>query len=49
MLHYGDVIVLTAAANAGINNLKQIRHPAEFKTQMLDAKEELERELGGSN
>jgi uncharacterized membrane protein YdbT with pleckstrin-like domain len=49
MLHYGDVVVLTAAANAGINNLKQIRHPAEFKTQMLDAKEELERELGGSN
>lgn len=49
VLHYGDVVVLTAAANAGINNLKQIRHPAEFKTQMLDAKEELEQELGGSD
>ncbi len=49
MLNYGDIIVLTAAAGAGINNLKQIRHPAEFKTQMLDAKEELEQELGGSN
>jgi uncharacterized membrane protein YdbT with pleckstrin-like domain len=49
MLNYGDIIVLTAAAGAGINNLKQIRCPAEFKTQMLNAKEELERELGGSN
>lgn len=49
MLHYGDVVVLTAAANAGINDLKQIRRPAEFKTQMLDAKEQLERELGASN
>ena len=49
MLGYGDIIVLTAAAGAGINNLKQIRRPMEFKTQMLDAKEELERELGASN
>jgi uncharacterized membrane protein YdbT with pleckstrin-like domain len=48
MLHYGDIVVLTAAANAGINNLKQIREPAAFKTQMLDAKEGLEREMGGS-
>jgi len=49
MLGYGDIIVLTAAAGAGINNLKQIRRPMEFKTQMLNAKEELEREMGGSN
>jgi uncharacterized membrane protein YdbT with pleckstrin-like domain len=49
MLNYGDIIVLTAAAGAGISDLKQIRHPSEFKTQMLDAKEELEQELGGSN
>ena len=49
MLDYGDIVVLTAAAGAGINNLKQIRRPMEFKTQMLDAKEELERELGSSN
>ena len=49
LLHYGDIVVLTAAANAGINVLKQIRRPAEFKTQMLDAKEQLERELGASN
>jgi uncharacterized membrane protein YdbT with pleckstrin-like domain len=49
VLDYGDIIVLTAAANAGINDLKQIRRPMEFKTQMLNAKEELERELGGSN
>ena len=48
-LNYGDIVVLTAAAGAGINNLKQIRRPMEFKTQMLNAKEELERELGGSN
>jgi uncharacterized membrane protein YdbT with pleckstrin-like domain len=49
MLNYGDIVVLTAAAGAGVNNLKQIRRPMEFKTQMLNAKEELERELGGSN
>ena len=48
-LNYGDIIVLTAAAGAGVNNLKQIRDPMQFKTQMLNAKEELERELGGSN
>jgi uncharacterized membrane protein YdbT with pleckstrin-like domain len=48
-LNYGDIIVLTAAAGAGINNLKQIRKPMEFKTQMLDAKEQLEREMGSSN
>ncbi len=49
MLNYGDIIVLTAAAGAGINNLKQIRRPMEFKQQMVNAKEELEREFGGSN
>ena len=35
-LNYGDIIVLTAAAGAGINDLKQIRRPMEFKTQMLE-------------
>jgi len=49
MLNYGDIVVLTAAAGAGINNLKQIRHPMAFKQQMVNAKEELEREMGGSN
>jgi len=49
MLNYGDIIVLTAAAGAGISNLKQIRRPMEFKQQMLNAKEELEQDLGGSN
>ena len=49
MLDYGDIVVLTAAAGAGISNLKQIRRPMEFKTQMLNAKEELEREMGSSN
>ena len=48
-LDYGDIIVLTASAGVGINDLKQIRCPMEFKTQMLDAKEELERDLGASN
>ncbi len=49
MLNYGDIEVLTASAGAGINNLKQIRRPMQFKTQMVNAKEELEHELGGSN
>jgi uncharacterized membrane protein YdbT with pleckstrin-like domain len=49
LLKYGDVVVLTAAAQAGVNDLRQIRRPAEFKIQMLDAKEELERELSESD
>ena len=49
MLGYGDIVVLTASAGAGINDLKQIRHPMQFKTQMVNAKEELERDLGASN
>ena len=46
MLGFGDIEVLTAAASAGINNLKQIRKPMEFKQAMVNAKEELEREFG---
>jgi uncharacterized membrane protein YdbT with pleckstrin-like domain len=49
MLGYGDIIVLTASAGAGINDLKQIRRPMEFKMQMVNAKEELEREVGASD
>jgi uncharacterized membrane protein YdbT with pleckstrin-like domain len=49
MLHYGDIVVLTASSGAGINNLKQIRQPMEFKTQMANAKEALEREMGASD
>jgi uncharacterized membrane protein YdbT with pleckstrin-like domain len=49
MLNYGDIVVLTAAAGAGISNLKQIRRPMEFKMQMVNAKEQLERDLGSSN
>jgi uncharacterized membrane protein YdbT with pleckstrin-like domain len=49
MLSYGDIVVLTASAGAGINDLKQIRHPLQFKTQMVNAKEELERDLGASD
>jgi uncharacterized membrane protein YdbT with pleckstrin-like domain len=48
MLGYGDIDVLTAAAGAGINYLKQIRHPMEFKTAMVNAKEALEQEMGQS-
>ena len=49
MLGYGDIVVLTASSGAGINNLKQIRRPMDFKMQMANAKEALERELGQSN
>jgi uncharacterized membrane protein YdbT with pleckstrin-like domain len=48
MLGYGDIVVLTASSGAGINNLKQIRRPMEFKMQMANAKEALEREMGAS-
>jgi uncharacterized membrane protein YdbT with pleckstrin-like domain len=48
MLGYGDIDVLTAAAGAGINYLKQIRRPMEFKTAMVNAKEALEHEMGQS-
>ncbi len=48
-LDYGDIVVLTAAAGAGISNLKQIRGPLAFKTQMLDAKERLDQEMGQSD
>jgi hypothetical protein len=41
-------VVLTAAAGAGINNLRQIRKPMQFKTAMVNAKEELEHEMGQS-
>jgi uncharacterized membrane protein YdbT with pleckstrin-like domain len=49
ILGYGDIEVLTAAAGAGINFLKQIRKPLQFKQAMVNAKEDLERELGGSH
>jgi len=49
MLGYGDIVVLTASSGAGINDLKQIRRPMEFKMQMANAKEALEREMGASN
>ena len=42
-------VVLTAAAGAGINNLRQIRKPMQFKTAMVNAKEELEHEMGQSH
>jgi len=48
-LNYGDIVVLTASSGAGINNLKQIRRPMEFKMQMANAKEALEHEMGASN
>ena len=48
MLGYGDIEVLTAAAGAGINYLKQIRKPMQFKQAMVNAKEDLEHEMGQS-
>ena len=48
-LGYGTIEILTGAAAAGINRLKQIRNPMDFKTAMLNAKEELEHELGLGN
>jgi len=41
-------VVLTAAAGAGINNLRQIRKSMQFKTAMVNAKEELEHEMAQS-
>jgi hypothetical protein len=40
---------LTAASTAAVNYLKQIRRPLEFKTAMVNAKEALEQEFGGSD
>ena len=48
LLGYGDIEVLTAAAGAGINYLKQIRKPMQFKQAMVNAKEDLEHEMGQS-
>lgn len=49
ILGYGDIEILTAASGAGVNDLRQIRHPLEFKTAMVNAKEELEQEFGASD
>ena len=49
ILGYGTIEVLTAASSAGVNFLKQIARPMEFKTAMVNAKEDLEQEFGGSN
>ncbi len=46
VFNYGDIEVLTAASEAAVNDLRQIRGPLAFKTAMLNAKEELEQELG---
>jgi len=48
LLGFGDIEVLTAAAGAGINYLKQIRKPMQFKQAMVNAKEDLEHEMGQS-
>jgi uncharacterized membrane protein YdbT with pleckstrin-like domain len=47
LLRYGDIEVLTASAGAGVNHLRQIGRPLEFKQAMVNAKEELARELAG--
>ena len=41
MLDYGDLTVLTAS-ESGIDAMKMLRSPIEFKKRMLDAKHEFE-------
>lgn len=45
MLGYGNVEIMTAA-EAGLDLFTRISDPLQFKTALLNAKEELERELG---
>jgi uncharacterized membrane protein YdbT with pleckstrin-like domain len=42
MLDYGDIAILTAS-ELGVNKFKHLSQPIQFKTAMLNAKEELER------
>ncbi len=48
LLNYGDVEILTAS-DVGINKFAKLRRPVDFKTYMLDAKEQLEQQLGRSS
>ena len=48
LLNYGDIEILTAS-DVGINKFAKLRRPVDFKTSMLDAKEQLEQQLGRSS
>jgi uncharacterized membrane protein YdbT with pleckstrin-like domain len=47
MFGYGDVEILTAS-ETGENQFRHVADPLGFKRAMLDAKDELEREIGGN-
>lgn len=42
LLHFGDIEILTAS-ELGVNRFTQIGHPVQFKTAMLNAKNELDK------
>jgi len=46
--NYGDIEILTARRR-GINKFAKLRRPVDFKTSMLDAKEQMEQQLGRSS
>ena len=48
LLNYGDIEILTAS-DVGINKFAKLRRPVDFKTSMLDAKEQMEQQLGRSS
>jgi uncharacterized membrane protein YdbT with pleckstrin-like domain len=45
---YGNIQILTAS-ELGLNRMRMLAGPVEFKTAMVNAKEELEREFGHSS
>jgi uncharacterized membrane protein YdbT with pleckstrin-like domain len=47
ILGYGTIEILTAS-EMGLNKMRMLSGPVEFKTAMVNAKEELEREFGHS-
>lgn len=48
VLGYGDIQILTASEQ-GLNKMLMLSGPVEFKTAMVNAKEDLEREFGHSS
>ena len=44
LLNYGDIEILTAS-DVGINKFAKLRRPVDFKTSMLDAKEQMEQQF----
>lgn len=48
LLGYGNIEILTASEQ-GLNKMPMMRDPVTYKTAMVNAKEELEREFGHSS